>query len=180
MSEVHAIPTVYKGIEFRSRLEAKWAIVFDQLGWEYEYEPIDLKGYIPDFMLMLGRGQIIVEVKPAMTLDEMGDAAEKIERSGWQGEALIVGGRILHDWNAFGLLNENDHEQGVWWGAAVPFWCAIHDGLGFSHEFTSYGCRVCGHGDGDHHMTDPGAANLALIHAWNTATNAVKYQHGRR
>ena len=33
------IPTLYNGIQFRSRLEAKWAAFFDLLGWEYEYEP---------------------------------------------------------------------------------------------------------------------------------------------
>lgn len=46
-----AIPTVYRGIQMRSRLEAKWACCFDQLGWTWEYEPFDLKGWIPDFIL---------------------------------------------------------------------------------------------------------------------------------
>ena len=35
----NAIPTEYKGVKFRSRLEAKWAIFFDTLGIEWEYEP---------------------------------------------------------------------------------------------------------------------------------------------
>jgi hypothetical protein len=66
MTEYAAIPTVYRGIQMRSRLEAKWACVFDQLKWRWEYEPIDLNGWIPDFVLSL-RGikkPVLVEIKP--------------------------------------------------------------------------------------------------------------------
>lgn len=35
----NAIPTQYKGVQFRSKLEAKWAVFFDTLGIEWEYEP---------------------------------------------------------------------------------------------------------------------------------------------
>jgi hypothetical protein len=38
----NVIPTEYKGVKFRSRLEAKWAVFFDTLGIEWEYE---LQGY---------------------------------------------------------------------------------------------------------------------------------------
>lgn len=49
---MHAsIPTTYRGIRFRSRLEAKYACLFDLLGWSWEYEPLDLNGWIPDFVL---------------------------------------------------------------------------------------------------------------------------------
>jgi hypothetical protein len=57
------IPTLYKGVNFRSRLEARYAVLFDQLGWLWEYEPIDLDGWIPDFVIK-GRRPILVEVKP--------------------------------------------------------------------------------------------------------------------
>ena len=49
LSRFANIPTKYNGINFRSRLEARWAAFFDQLKWEWEYEPIDLNGWIPDF-----------------------------------------------------------------------------------------------------------------------------------
>lgn len=49
------IQTRYKGYNFRSRLEARWAVFFDDLGikWEYEFEGYDIKGtwYLPDFWL---------------------------------------------------------------------------------------------------------------------------------
>jgi hypothetical protein len=44
-----AIPTRYGGVQFRSRLEARWAAFFDLAGWRWQYEPIDLAGWIPDF-----------------------------------------------------------------------------------------------------------------------------------
>lgn len=66
-----AIETTYRGYKFRSRLEARWAVFFDALGieWEYEFEGYKLDNgecYLPDFWLPrfhwpLG---IHVEVKP--------------------------------------------------------------------------------------------------------------------
>lgn len=61
---IKAIPTTYKGIEFRSRLEAKWAAFFDLCGWRWEYEPCDFDGWIPDFQLLFGRQNPFIEVKP--------------------------------------------------------------------------------------------------------------------
>lgn len=56
MSDIKAIQTEYKGYLFRSRLEARWAVFFDELGIEWEYEPEGLvlsngKYYLPDFYL---------------------------------------------------------------------------------------------------------------------------------
>lgn len=34
-----AIETIYQGYCFRSRIEARWAIVFDELGLTWQYEP---------------------------------------------------------------------------------------------------------------------------------------------
>ncbi len=53
---IKAIETQYKGYRFRSRLEAKWAVLFERLGieWEYEKEGYDLGEagwYLPDFWL---------------------------------------------------------------------------------------------------------------------------------
>lgn len=53
---IKAIETRYKGYRFRSRLEARWAVFFDALGiqWEYEKEGFDLGKhgwYLPDFWL---------------------------------------------------------------------------------------------------------------------------------
>lgn len=53
---IKAIDTHYNGYKFRSRLEARWAVFFDELGIKYEYEKegYDLGDgwhYLPDFYL---------------------------------------------------------------------------------------------------------------------------------
>lgn len=50
---IKAIETAYKGYSFRSRLEARWAVFFDALGIEWQYEPEGFElpsgWYLPDF-----------------------------------------------------------------------------------------------------------------------------------
>lgn len=56
-NHLKAIPTIYQGVSFRSRLEARWAVFFCRLGivWDYEKEAFSLDGgrigYTPDFWL---------------------------------------------------------------------------------------------------------------------------------
>jgi hypothetical protein len=69
MNKIKAIPTTYNGIRYRSRLEATWACFFDSLGWEHEYEPFDLDGYIPDFVLRFPKENVLVEVKPMLEVE---------------------------------------------------------------------------------------------------------------
>jgi len=64
--KIKAIETKHKGYRFRSRLEARWAVFFDAIGidWEYEPEGFDLDGvyYLPDFYIPSVDAWI--EVKP--------------------------------------------------------------------------------------------------------------------
>lgn len=67
MTDIKPIETNYKGCRFRSRLEARWAVFFDNLGikWEYEPEGFELPDgtrYLPDFYLP--RSKTYAEVKP--------------------------------------------------------------------------------------------------------------------
>jgi hypothetical protein len=74
MQTIKAIPTVYRGIVFRSRNEARWAVFLDELDidWIYEPEGWELREphedgrpirYIPDFYLP--NDQMFFEVKRA-------------------------------------------------------------------------------------------------------------------
>ena len=69
---IRGIKTEYKGVVFKSRLEAKWAKFFDSNGIEWEYESVRFKSgavrYTPDFALF-GR-RIYVEIKPSMSYAE--------------------------------------------------------------------------------------------------------------
>lgn len=67
-----AIETYYNGYRFRSRLEARWAVVFDTLGIRYEYEPEGFETsagpYLPDFRFDMSsdeRYELWAEVKGA-------------------------------------------------------------------------------------------------------------------
>lgn len=64
--QIQPLPTAYNCIEYRSRLEARWAVYFDSLGlpFEYETEGFDLGAavkYLPDFWLPTLR--IWIEIK---------------------------------------------------------------------------------------------------------------------
>lgn len=69
-----AIETEYNGFKFRSRLEARWAVFFDEAGIKYEYEPEGFEvslgenkkvRYLPDFYFP--EWDVYGEVKPSKT-----------------------------------------------------------------------------------------------------------------
>lgn len=84
---IQALPTIYKGHEFRSRLEARWAIFFDCMGWKWEYEPEAVEtrhgGYLVDFWLP--DHKVYAEVKPgeftSVEFDKACDLVDKSRRS---------------------------------------------------------------------------------------------------
>src|SRR4029077_8323850 len=91
---IAAIPTIYAGRRYRSRLEARWAAFFDQLGWRHEYEPYDLGRWSPDFLLP-GFG-LLVEVKPlsgfdVATWNKMASACNEHNITGAANGILLVG-----------------------------------------------------------------------------------------
>lgn len=119
VNEIKAIPTLYKGIYFRSRLEARWALIFDCLGidWQYETEGYDIKigdgytiRYLPDFKLTGGSvrcpDQLFVEVKGNMQLED----AIKIKAFSNHYPIYVVG-QIPYDLDD--ICNGIDTEHGV-------------------------------------------------------------------
>ena len=66
MSVISAIETEYLGYKFRSRAEARWAVLFHTGGIRFTYEPEGIKDgeilYLPDFYLP--DFNMYVEVKP--------------------------------------------------------------------------------------------------------------------
>src|SRR4051812_47794776 len=72
-----AKPTRYRHKVYRSRLEARWAALFDIVGWPHEYEPAFEPGWwLPDFRLC---GRVLVEVKPSAGFNPR----RKMEPSVW-------------------------------------------------------------------------------------------------
>lgn len=83
-------PTVYEGRLFRSNLEATWAAFFDNMGWKWEYEPIVLDGWIPDFLLKQWGTDVWCEVKP-MHHDVHLPTCEKMRAAMPAGHLLFLG-----------------------------------------------------------------------------------------
>lgn len=99
------MPVTYRGIRFRSKLEARWAVFFDLCGAEWEYEPdVSVPGvyYQPDFLVkdvlsihgFCGDdnpaipviGNLFVEVKGRMSSED----AEKVEKFSEEHSILVV------------------------------------------------------------------------------------------
>lgn len=69
VADIKPIETKYKGYRFRSRLEARWAVFFNEinLGFEYELQGFVLPSgecYLPDFFLPSLK--LSVEIKPTV------------------------------------------------------------------------------------------------------------------
>lgn len=179
MTAIAAIPTKYRGLQFRSRLEAQWAAFFDLLEWPWEYEPLDLNGYIPDFVLLFeapGK-KVLVEVKPALDAEQMKPHMGKIIGSGWADDFLIVGATgptairigpwdshqvhigLLYDfsWSMEGAARIGLCRQGHW---------------GFDHDEASWACRVCG----THKGITYGNRLEPLQELWHRAKNLTQWR----
>ncbi|MDX0007811.1 hypothetical protein GOB40_13820 [Sinorhizobium meliloti] len=78
---IKAIPTTYNHVQFRSRLEARWAAFFDLCGWRWDYEPFDLDGWAPDFLIRTNVGPVLCEVKPNDIVTFMERQVERYENS---------------------------------------------------------------------------------------------------
>ena len=79
--DIKPIETIYNGYRFRSRLEARWAVFFDEAGIEYEYEPEgfvleDGIRYLPDFFLPQLKAYVEIKRKN-LNEDELADAEYK-------------------------------------------------------------------------------------------------------
>tara|TARA_B110000483_G_scaffold228800_2_gene292031 strand:+ start:202 stop:1503 length:1302 start_codon:yes stop_codon:yes gene_type:complete len=111
------------GISFRSRIEAQWAYVFDVMGFDWEYEPLDLKGYIPDFILKYKGTPILIEIKGDCDIwSSFLPHKEKIDKSGWSGKYAILGSSYKYHeeyntpdkmWINIGKVFDNDTDNDI-------------------------------------------------------------------
>ena len=156
--EIKAIPTMFQGIQMRSRLEARWAAFFTACGWEWTYEPFDFEGWSPDFLLKLHR-PVFVEVKPEITTElanELRVVSQKIREGG--ARVLLVGDSIIYPKDEESAFIGIGAGEGSWSEDDAPFddislgecggRCGCHPVVGMSPAHADYHCWVCDGHDG--------------------------------
>ncbi|MBN2498270.1 MAG: hypothetical protein JXR96_27005 [Deltaproteobacteria bacterium] len=181
------IPTEYRGIRFRSRLEATWAAFFDRLGWRWEYEPDNLPGWLPDFALAGARGPVFVEVKP--TFELLAKVTGRMHRACPGGDLLLCGlGPWISrpgDYACIGWANEPESEDSWFCPAPLGAWSGSESTaknprgtIGFCHEDGSFQDRITGCYDGGTYggATPDGFEEWILLE-WGRAKSGVRYRH---
>lgn len=87
-----AIPTTVEHVTYRSRLEARWAVYLKLLGFQHvQYEPFDLRNYVPDLLVVTGRSRILLEVKPVSLDADVDQHVQRARRAGWRGRFGVLG-----------------------------------------------------------------------------------------
>jgi hypothetical protein len=194
-----AIPTLYKGRQYRSRLEARWAVFFDLLGWNTEYEPVDFTGWIPDFVITEAE-TVYVEVKAISRLPPDTHLTDEIDNSGCDKEVLIVGETVPIRGDLIGWLRQDlsdvtgsDKPYWTWAGAAFGIWVGSETNIergripkgnrdrifGFCHDEQSFIDRITGFYDGGSRGCC-GDSDLARFRElWATAGNEVQWKRVR-
>jgi len=177
------IETRYAGTVFRSRLEARWAAMFDLLEWRWDYEPVDLSGYVPDFFLHFPRGVLLAEVKPATDRLELEANARKIQLSGWRKDFLLLGAGPLATEPApvLGLFAYFEEWPGDEPGWMPPDDAEVHRCLrcqktSFHHASGSWFCPVCGAYDGNAYIESVDSKDVVAM--WREAGNRVQWRKG--
>ena len=165
MTERKGIPTLYEGVLMRSRTEARWAALFDQIEWAWKYEPFDCLCWIPDFSISFPAGDILVEVKS--TGEDFPSATHKIDKSGFVGPAMVLAQDITGQ-TAGRLL---DQSGGHWsWCQMEFFRCLSCYSISVLAYDGSWACRACGEGDGNSHV-----GHVDLSSEWASAGNRVQW-----
>jgi hypothetical protein len=153
-----AIETLYKGYRCRSRAEARWMILMDELGIPYEYEPegfvfADGTKYLPDFYLP--KQNAWLEIKGVMENED----EHKIKQLCIESESYVFVG--CPDFKLYVYKPEID----TWWKDGEWHYdtsiikavksdadireCKECHNVYFKEICGAWDCEICGYYDGD-------------------------------
>ena len=153
-----AVPTIYAGVTFRSRIEARWAVFMDAAGiqWTYEPEAFDLPGgkYLPDFWLpqlsayyeVKGADPTDAELRKAQELAEVTGHGVYVA-AGWIPRILMpdaTEGRLAPEWVSVGDEQSiHYHGPGGVWDWCYR-WCICPICGAPDIQFEGMAARHCG------------------------------------
>src|SRR5690625_2304014 len=178
-NSIKPIETRYKGYRFRSRLEARWAVFFDALGIEWQYEPEgyvleDGTWYLPDFWLpQIGK---YVEVKGGNPTGGEQDKCGMLARATGK-DVWLTFGDIPYPGpdNASGYIFPSDGGWDCYYWFTSCHMCGQFDiTFGGRGARVKCGCDHSGHGNGDkcYNSDDP-----RIMEAYAIARSA-RFEHG--
>lgn len=151
MTNLQAIDTVFDGYRFRSRLEARTALMLKAMGVRYVYEEEgfvfpDGTKYLPDFYLP--DQDAFLEVKGVMRQKDM----HKIKMLWWEsGKAVIIvdSNLNLRIFDSEDRLFNSPDPTG---DDCQVYRCAVCRKINFISTQNSYKCMCCGAYDGDYYL----------------------------
>jgi hypothetical protein len=132
-----SLPTKYKGYNFRSRTEARWAVFFDAMRITYLYEHEDVvlpsgRRYLPDFYLPNFAGGKYCEVKGKFTKEDLLTCFE-LAALGGKGIILLEG---VPDFKTYYTISYHEPARSIFEGEPD-----IYEGI-FCASFSKYGERM--------------------------------------
>ncbi len=168
-----SIPTQYRGIKYRSRLEANWAKWFDTYRIVYVYEPegfnVDGNCYLPDFHLP--ELKTVFEVKGILDNTDLVKLGSFAPLAAKYGITTILGYTAVGESLAVCRPTPQQYfsnpytvpptEGGAIWpnidefrieDNVQPAKCRYCGHVFFRDMLDWFGCQYCGKSDGDHHI----------------------------
>lgn len=177
------------GIVFRSINEARYSDFFTVMKWKWEYEPIELNGYIPDFIV---EDKLLAEVKHDTVIADLQRYSTKIIHSGWKKDFMIVGSypSFINETNihnnklkkiAIGLFFQpliGKKEAELLYRMNKVFLCFCKGcdrmTLSFMNLCSTNKCLFCNSID---ISTDGGYEHGDIIHCWSEIKNKYQYNN---
>jgi len=188
------IPIKIEGIQFRSKLEARWYLFMKRLQWRIEYEPQELpeiNGWIPDFMIIGKDRKILVDVKPIYSVDEWNknhSSYKKILNSGIKNtkyELLILGASFNLGGSAFGILYEHHEHLKEYMEEKDCYYDPFPDSpvvfteykaqIGFLPAEFGWECRITGEG-GKIYLYEGSSMYKRLEEVWNECGSKLQWK----
>ena len=173
--------TIYNGIKFRSILEARWACFFDLCNWKYKYEPFEINGKLPDFILYCNNNstykmkQVIVEIKPSIFINK--EYLDDIITSYRNTNLHIL---VLNE-NPFYISHNDIVSIGLLAQSEMKYTDFYHAEMKDNYDFGSNDYifdGVMGYSKNRKHFIDKNDnEHYQLKRMWNIATNITKFKN---